>query len=1541
MAFESDTIRILHVQEIDGLLPGFDAGLDPGVELPLDDSPTYRWNGATLRTRIGDVLPIVYGRHLVAPTLINAFIEEGEHETLNMLMAFSEGEIEAITNVKVNGNPIENLYGNNPADPYGESAEVSVRLGKINQTPIDGFDELFTNTPVDLELRKDVPFEFTGTINTARALRIELEIDRLFQKEIETENFRSNFFSVRVELRLKGAGSFDTLGYVEVNKKTTATFKRFFKTEYLVEGQYELRITKVSEDEDGVTTFGKVKLLSIAEITSERLEYPGVSLIGLRLLAFQDLQGSIPNITAILTGKKIRIPKVTFTEGGDDLVDWEQYYFDPAEGPSGRYKRLGTDAVLHWDETSFVTEFSGNPVWCLRDLLLNKIHGLGDFIDAADINEAAFLTAAKFADEGVVNDEGELEKRFQFDGVFDTAARAPDVLAVLLRSFRGILFQSEGTVRVTIEKAETPVAMFNMGNILAESFSLRYLTKKLPNVIAVDYTNRDKVYLRDRLEIADSEQELADVPSDVQRLQMIGVTRTTQVLREARIFLNKLKSNRRVISFQAFFDAVLMQPFDVIEFQHDVPAFGDGGRVERFCTTTDVNLDKDVVISPGKTFELKVRNPLTDDIETRTVTNLPGVVSTITVSVAFSFTPQKNDIWSLVELGAAQLYRVTKISKPENGRVTITALEHNNDVYDPSAIIVPQDIYTHLILDVPKVQNLVLDEQFNKNQNGITESRIQVSWTIPPVTAKFVKQASEYEVWMSDNDGASWDLTGKTEREFYTIPQPVSRTIQYRVAVVSVAENGEKNPVAQSPQQTIRIQGLIQKPVAVANFRSTFTDEIELTWDRNPETNVLQYEIRSRDDGWGSESDSLIWRGDATKFIIVRPTARAGVNFFIRALNNEGESSEFSTSIEPVNVKPTAPQLIATTLFQQAFLTWFPVADEDIQYYEVWQNSEPIFFAVEGQEDEQIIAREAQTAFVADLAFDPTFFRVVAVDRFGRGNFSNIISVPRTQIGQLDLKQNSILEVHITDESISAPKLQAGSVTAGKVAAQAIVAENIDVFELSAISASLGKIVSGEITGAIIKTSDDVFRIELDSIGLRAFDIQGRQTLDLSSGTLKLLDPECCECFSFLDAGQLQFKTPFGTVPYATRICSGVAVAGDVVKLELWKGRPELILGIKRLTSYDSRFPESCQEWCVYSDNVRSYDFGGANFGWCFDVHACLAISGGTRAVEIFNVPFDTVRCTGAGTCEALVTLCLQLFTHDEAPDVVCFGCLCYEVLFRKVGAGAFCCCQFDYLQPHNTQEEIKTTNIRCHTIQFGEIDTWEVQVRQTALSFVASPFAVGGFIFFIEQVPFSVDCSFLTTCVLTRQFGISGFITPPGFFQAAAEDKLNTAEFNQPGGAQATILSSAVSYFVSGILTARKVFVGTASAAIFGQFGGGASHTAGDRVPFQKSFSFSGARTQAGFIGAVNFPHSLYVSAGSVLSYQCAAISASVCVTNRVCLCICCICQFFCAVPRCEFVGPAESCTQQIFRSMRDITGEVNILDPFGEINFLAVAYR
>ena len=111
-----------------------------------DQSPTYGWDGVTTTQDVGIPVPIVYGEHKVGGNIINAFVTtDGDKNYLNVLIALCEGEIDSISNIKINDNPIANYDG----------ITTYERMGTNDQSVISNFEDLHNIYAVNTQLTKD------------------------------------------------------------------------------------------------------------------------------------------------------------------------------------------------------------------------------------------------------------------------------------------------------------------------------------------------------------------------------------------------------------------------------------------------------------------------------------------------------------------------------------------------------------------------------------------------------------------------------------------------------------------------------------------------------------------------------------------------------------------------------------------------------------------------------------------------------------------------------------------------------------------------------------------------------------------------------------------------------------------------------------------------------------------------------------------------------------------------------------------------------------------------------------------------------------------------------------------------------------------------------------------------------------------------------------------------------------------------------------------------------------------------------------------
>ncbi len=850
-------------------LPNFGAG--EGID---EGSPTYGWDGIRTIQQIGTPIPIIYGEHRVGGNVINRYIStNGDKHYLNLLLALCEGEIEGISTIKINGQPSSNFDG----------ITTYTRYGTNSQSVIPNFEDLHNVYTINTELTKNDAYTYTTNNSDVEAFEIYFRLPNgLFQQD-SSGKIETWSVTYKVEYKLHTDSTWTDLGTTTISGKSRTILRRIYRKDGLTAGQYDLRITKTSDDSslDPVKT-GDLYLYQIDEIQTDDLSYPNTVLLGIKALATEQLSGATPNITCIVKGKKISAPKIM---NGAVQADWEDYYWDDN---SQQYKLLSDDTVLSWDGSTYVEQYCANPVWCLKDLLLNDRYGLGEFIDTDNLTDSVFLEMSKYCEEKISDGDGGYEKRFRIDVVIDSSTKALDLIVQLCSVFNAMPVYTAGGITIKVDKETTPTQLFGMGNIVKNSFIQSWKSiKDVPNVIEIQYLDKDKDYKQETIAYIDETALAAGDPMRKKQIRLF-VTRTSYAIRAARYALKAAKYINRTVSFKVGIDAIACQAGDVISISHDVPQWGFSGRVQSGSTTTSVVLDKEVTIESDKTYKVRVR--FSDDtIEERTVSDGAGNYTTINVSSAFSQTPQSYDIYAFGEdTKVKKDFRVVSIIKENSDEVLITAIEYNENIYDDSAITLPQNNYSALNDVIPDVENLSLTEHLVKLADGTIENAIDVWFTIPDQTDYYLKKYVKAKIYLSEDNGSSWEYKGECTTEHFVILGGIETGETYYIAVVSASEK-EENAIASSPQDNITIQGKTAPPSNVTGFDiAQQNDMLRFSWDAITDVDLARYVIKKGSE-WntGTVIAELV---DTTEFMY--PVGAIGEQtFMIKAVDTSGNES--------------------------------------------------------------------------------------------------------------------------------------------------------------------------------------------------------------------------------------------------------------------------------------------------------------------------------------------------------------------------------------------------------------------------------------------------------------------------------------------------------------------------------------------------------------------------------------------------------------------------------------------------------------------------
>jgi len=870
-------------------------------------SPTYGWDGVRTIMDVGVPIGVVYGTHKVGGNIINQYVyNDGTKEYLNLLIGLCEGEIESISDIKINENPYENYTGMTKYE----------RLGTNDQSVITGFEELHQVYDIGAMLVKDTPYTTTSIETQLEAFEVEISFPYGLYKINSSGDMVDETATYILYYKKHSDEIWTELAEKSVTGKSRTAVKSKTKVTGLDPDQYDVKVMKTS-DAGTASQSNDMRFARLDEIKNDDLAYPNTVLLGMKLLATDQLSGSTPQVSCIVKGTKIKTYKVM---NGETEVAYEDYYYDPA---TDKFKLFSDDTELSWDGETYSTAFCANPVWCIYDLLTNARYGLGEFIDASQLDLAQFVDMAKYCDERLDRGDDTFEKRFVLDCVIDASHSALDILLQLCATFRAWAFYSQGAVKLKIDKPETPVQLFGMGNIVEGSFQQGWKSvKDVPNVIEVQFINALQNYEQEVIAVTD-EDSLATNPMRKKAVR-IFTTSISRALREGRYAKNLAKYIHRSISFKASVDAVACQSGDVISVSHELPAWGNSGRV---VSGTDFNVttDKSVTIESGKTYRVRVRHQ-DDTIEERTVINPAGTATVLQVSTAFTQVPAEADVWAFGETSLLKKdFRIINIKREGNHEVAIEAIEYSALVYDDTAPALPENNYEEPEDDIPNVTDIVLGERVVRAEDGTIQHLIDVFWNKPDTTGYPFRIYKSAKIYISSNGGSSYLNMGESEGTSFSINTPLVNGQTYRICITTVTYDGRESSFSASPTADIVITGKTEPPEDITTFLAyQRRDSIVFGWAEVTDDDLWGYEIRK----------GVSWEGG-----IVIATKLTGKSYVSGSLVLEDDQSFWIKAIDTTgNYSATAKEAtlsVETIPFSNIIMTWQEENDATLSFQDV------------------------------------------------------------------------------------------------------------------------------------------------------------------------------------------------------------------------------------------------------------------------------------------------------------------------------------------------------------------------------------------------------------------------------------------------------------------------------------------------------------------------------------------------------------------------------------------------------------------------------
>lgn len=695
------------------------------------------------------------------------------------------------------------------------NVKYEFRSGTQDQDYIQGFPGIENELQVSYELKQAVSYVRAVSNTQLSALRIRLGWPTLLLQKNNGDKVGTRV-EYAIDLSVDG-GPYETVVNGAVDDKTTSLYERSHRVNLpKASTGWQLRVRRITPDSTSVNIVDTMRVVAVTEIIDAKLRYVNTALLYVEFDAKQFPNG-IPQVVCNPKGRIIRVPDTYDPETRTYSGTWE-----------GVFKWAWTD----------------NPAWIYYDIILNERFGLGQRIDATQIDKWELYRIAQYCDQLVPDGKGGsgTEPRFRCNVYIQDRNDAWTVLRDLAGIFRGMTYWGDNKMYVMADMPRDVWHIYNHASVVEGKFTFADPSETTRNTAALVNWSDPANHYKDTPEPV-YDNDLA-MRFDYRQLEMtaIGCTRQSEANRRGRWAL-LTNGIGEVVTFSTGMDVPPVG--EVIGVAaNELAGRTIGGRVSA-VNGRNITLDRAADVKAGNRLFLNLPS---GTAQARTVQAVNG--NTVTVTTPYSETPEAECNWGVDsdDLFIA-LFRVTGTRDNNDGTFEVTGTTYNPDIY--SAVDTGARLDERPVSVIPPgVQappgNIVVDSYSTVNQN-IAITTMRVAWDA-------VQGAVAYEAeWRRDS--GNWISVPRTSSLGFEVQGIYSG--RYLVRVRAVNASDVSSVWATSPE--VNLTGKVGNPPKPVGFIASenVVFGIELNWGFPANTDdtlktEIQYSLT------GTEDDAML-----------------------------------------------------------------------------------------------------------------------------------------------------------------------------------------------------------------------------------------------------------------------------------------------------------------------------------------------------------------------------------------------------------------------------------------------------------------------------------------------------------------------------------------------------------------------------------------------------------------------------------------------------------------------------------------------------------
>ncbi|HDT2125389.1 TPA: host specificity protein J [Enterobacter roggenkampii] len=667
------------------------------------------------------------------------------------------------------------------------NVKYEFRSGTQDQDYIQGFPGIENELQVSYELKQAVPYVRAVSNTQLSALRIRLGWPTLLLQKNNGDKVGTRV-EYAIDLSVDG-GPYETVVNGAVDDKTTSLYERSHRVNLpKASTGWQLRVRRITPDSTSVNIVDTMRVVAVTEIIDAKLRYVNTSLLYVEFDAKQFPNG-IPQVVCNPKGRIIRVPDTYDPETRTYSGTWE-----------GVFKWAWTD----------------NPAWIYYDIILNERFGLGQRIDATQIDKWELYRIAQYCDQLVPDGKGGsgTEPRFRCNVYIQDRNDAWTVLRDLAGIFRGMTYWGDNKMYVLADMPRDVWHIYNHASVVEGKFTFADPSETTRNTAALVNWSDPANHYKDTPEPV-YDNDLA-MRFDYRQLEMtaIGCTRQSEANRRGRWAL-LTNGIGEVVTFSTGMDVPPVG--EVIGVAaNELAGRTIGGRVSA-VNGRNITLDRAADVRAGNRLFLNLPS---GTAQARTVQAVNG--NTVTVTIPYSETPEAECNWGVDsdDLFIA-LFRVTGTRDNNDGTFEVTGTTYNPDIY--SAVDTGARLDERPVSVIPPgVQappgNIVVDSYSTVNQN-IAITTMRVAWDA-------VQGAVAYEAeWRRDS--GNWISVPRTSSLGFEVQGIYSGRYLVRVRAVNASDVSS----VWATSSEVNLTGKVGNPPKPVGFTATGINwGIRLNW---------------------------------------------------------------------------------------------------------------------------------------------------------------------------------------------------------------------------------------------------------------------------------------------------------------------------------------------------------------------------------------------------------------------------------------------------------------------------------------------------------------------------------------------------------------------------------------------------------------------------------------------------------------------------------------------------------------------------------------